>query len=116
VGSRDRSGGFEEFVARLAEPEFSDGATGSAHVRWAAPDGRRLELIWSGSFLVDGRDPAQPPEHSAYHLDNPACQVPFGATGLVAEWEGERLVLDLERGTRLEPQSGITALSVDEGR
>jgi hypothetical protein len=117
VGSRETSGGFEEFVAGLAEPEFSNGATRGAQVRWEAPDGRRLELSWSGSFLVDGRDPDVPPEHSANHLDNPACRLPFGATGLVAEWEGERLVLDLERGTRIEPQSGIAALSsVDEAR
>jgi hypothetical protein len=110
VGSRESSGGFEEFVAGLAEPEFTDGPTGDARVRWEAPDGRRLELSWSGSFLVDGRDPEVPPEESAFHLDNPACQLLFGATEFLAEWEGERLLLDLERGTRLEPQSGVTAI------
>jgi hypothetical protein len=64
--------------------------------------------------MVDGADPDLIAEATSYHLDNPACRVPFGAAELVAEWEGERLVLDLEHGVRLEPESGISSGTAGE--
>jgi hypothetical protein len=116
VGSRDTSGSFEDFVGRLDEPEFGRGPTGDSEVRWHTPAGHRLELSWAGPLMVDGADPGVSAEATRYpyHLDNPACRLPFGAAELVAEWEGERLVLDLEHGVRLEPESGISSGTADE--
>jgi len=110
VGRRVEHGPFAEFVAGLAEPEFDDGATpGEPSVALRALDGRRLELAWTGPFLVDGLPggldadgrPEDPP-----HLDNPAVRVATGGDRLDATWRGHRLVLDLIAGRRLEPGSG----------
>jgi hypothetical protein len=107
VGRRAEDGPFDAFVSALGDPEFG-GAPDDPLVRWAARDGRVLELGWSGPFLAggdvvgfgaDGR-PEQPPL-----LDNPAVRVPRGADRLEASWGGHRLVLDLARGRRLEPTS-----------
>ena len=108
VGRRVEDGSFEAFVAALGDPEFADAADGPL-VRWAARDGRVLELGWSGPFLVDGAvaglgtdgRPEEPPL-----LDNPAVRVPRDARLLEASWAGHRLVLDLVSGRRLEPGSG----------
>jgi hypothetical protein len=114
VGDQATDGDFESFVRRLAasEPEFSTDAAGEPAVGWSNRDRERLELGWSTAFLVDGRCPdlgdAGAPEEPP-HLHNPACDLGFGADLLEAEWEGERLVLDLRTGTRREPASAATS-------
>ncbi|MFP5333800.1 MAG: hypothetical protein ACLGIV_00650 [Actinomycetes bacterium] len=101
----DPSAAFAAWSSRLAEPvEEGD------RVSWTAPDGRTLQLSWDGAFLrdgvavdLDGRGlPEDPP-----HLDNPSCTSRFGDARLEAEWDGERLVLDLDAGRRLEPASAV---------
>ncbi|RZS30317.1 hypothetical protein EV193_11713 [Herbihabitans rhizosphaerae] len=92
VGDADRDGDFTEFVGALGEPQFGDGAVG-----YQTRGGATLELSWDGPFTVDSR-PADLDEHGVPvrppHLENPLCQVPFGATELVL---GEQRV-DLRRG------------------
>jgi hypothetical protein len=102
VGREAEDGPFEAFVSALGDPEFGDDPL----VRWAARDGRVLELGWTSPFLVDGAvvglgadgRPEEPPL-----LDNPAVRVPRDAARLEASWAGHRLVLDLAGGRRLEP-------------
>ena len=110
AGSRALDGDFDAFVARLAstEPNWSVDARGEPAVGWRDRDGTLLELGWSTAFLVDGRCPDLDDDGRSLvepHLVNPACTVAFGADQLLAEWEGERLVIDLGAGRRLEPQS-----------
>ncbi len=109
VGRSADDGSFAEFVTALEEPEFEPefGAhdAADARVRW-----RGLELGWSGPFLVDGAvvglgadgRPEEPPL-----LDNPAVRVERDGGLLDASWGGQRLVLDLADGRRLEPSSGV---------
>ncbi|WP_028926349.1 hypothetical protein [Pseudonocardia acaciae] len=103
VGRRADHGPFAEFVAGLTDPEFAPATA------LTTPDGRRLELAWTGPFLVDGvpagLDADGRPEHPP-HLDNPAVHAEAGAARLEAAWAGHRLVLDLAAGRRLEPRSG----------
>jgi len=109
VGRTAVDGSFEEFLAALVEPDFGDG--GEPVVRWTARDGRTLSMTWSGTPIVDGRPidlsadgtVARPP-----HLDNPACHSEFGDATLSAEWSGHRLLLDLQNGRRLVPDSGVS--------
>jgi hypothetical protein len=97
---------FAAWVARLAEPTVEDD-----RVIWMTPDGRTLQLSWAGAFLRDGLavdlDTCGRPEDPP-HLDNPAVLCRFGDRLLDAKWGGERLVLDLQAGRRLEPCSGVT--------
>ena len=106
VGRRTEDGSFESFVAGLRDPEFS--GDDDPLVRWAARDGRVLELGWSGPFLVDGAAAGLAadgrPERPSF-LDNPAVRTPHAADRLEASWAGHRLVLDLAHGRRLEPAS-----------
>lgn len=112
VGGRSSDASFADFMAALRPPEFGATASGSPTVAWTARDGRLLALSWDGPFKVEGRPvglgpdglPELPP-----HFDNPACRQAFGADRLEAAHGGERLVLDLVRGLRLEPSSGVTA-------
>lgn len=110
VGSRAMDGDFDAFVSRLAEsePRFYSDAAGEPGVSWRGRNGVQLELGWSTAFLVDGRC-GDLDEHGQLpvppHLDNPACHQEFSAERLVAEWEGERLELDLRSGLRREPSS-----------
>jgi hypothetical protein len=110
VGSRSLDGDFDAFCSRLtgSTPEFGADDEGEPAVRWRNRGGHRLELRWSGAFLVDGRcpdldehgRPAEPP-----HLENPACSLVFDADRLEADWDGKRLVIDLRSGVRCEPTS-----------
>jgi hypothetical protein len=118
IGDRASDGSFADFVAALAPPEFTTNPSGEPHVRWTARDGRVLELGWDGPFLIDGRPadltadgtPETPP-----HLDNPACRQEFGAERLIADHGGERLELDLVRGARVHPASGVTDAAIGAG-
>jgi hypothetical protein len=111
VGSGETDGDFDAFVARLSQspPRFSSDTAGDPFVSWRTRTGVLLELGWSTAFLVDGRceDLDQhgrlqdPP-----HLDNPACTLHFADERMVAEWEGERLEVDLRAGRRCVPNSG----------
>jgi len=102
---------FADFVSSLAEPAFEDAAASRRpSASWVARDGRLLTLDWDGPFIVDGSPvdlgadgrPEAPP-----HLSNPACQVELGAPRLEAACAGERLVLDLVEGRRLEPHTSV---------
>jgi hypothetical protein len=114
VGSHETDGDFDAFVAQLSEsmPRFSSDAAGDPSVSWTTRDGERLELGWSTPFLVDRRCQdldsdgrlQDPP-----HLDNPACTLQFDDDTLVAEWEGERLEIDLRAGMRCVPPSRAVA-------
>ncbi len=110
VGCREQDGSFSDFVARLVEPDFRARAAADPGVAWAARDGRRLSLSWSGPFLVDGTsadlDRDGRPDLGP-HLENPACAVPFDARLLEARHGGHRLVLDLRTGRRVEPSSSV---------
>jgi hypothetical protein len=118
VSDRATDGSFADFVAALAPPEFTANPSGGPRVRWTARDGRVLELGWDGPFLIDGRPadlaadgtPETPP-----HLDNPACRQEFGAERLLADHGGERLELDLVRGARVHPASGMTGAEIGAG-
>ncbi len=107
AGTTDPASAFQEWVSRLAEP-----VTEERRLSWTTPDGRALELSWDGTFLRDGRavdlDPTGRPEHPP-HLENPAVCCRFGDRLLTAQWAGERLVLDLAAGRRLDPPSAIPA-------
>lgn len=111
VGRRAVDGSFTEFVAALRPPAFEMTDVGEPIISWVARDGRVLELSWRGPFSIDGRPfdvgPDGAPE-AAPHLDYPAYRHEFGAARLEAAHDGQRLVLDLVRGLRLEPPSGVT--------
>lgn len=105
VGGRSADGSFADFLASLRAPEF-----GPISVAWVTREGRSLALSWDGPFSVDGRPADLGPDglpETPPHLDNPACRQEFGADRLEAAYGGERLVLDLVRGVRLEPPSGV---------
>ncbi|MEJ3653572.1 hypothetical protein WEH80_11365 [Actinomycetes bacterium KLBMP 9759] len=107
VGRRAVDGSFADFVDALPEPVF-DGD------RVAVNTGRHhLELGWTGPFLVDGAaaglDADGRPEQTP-HLDNPAVRVPLGAATLEATWGGQRMVLDLAAGRRVEPATALTVI------
>jgi hypothetical protein len=108
----DPAEAFDDWVSRLSEPV----ATGES-VSWTAPDGRVLELSWDGAFLRDARavdlDSTGLPEHPP-HLHNPSTHCRFGDRRLVAEWAGERLVIDLHEGRRLVPPSGVVTTVLSE--
>jgi hypothetical protein len=105
----DHAAAFDQWVAQLAEPIAED-----QELSWTAPDGRTLQLSWDGTFLRNGEamdlDPTGLPEHPP-HLDNPSTHCRFGDQLLEADWDGERLVLDLHAGRRLEPPSRVEASS-----
>lgn len=109
VGRRAVDGDFADFVDALADPVVEAG-----RVLWANRAGDELALTLDGPFTVNGVPvdldaqgrPERPP-----HLANPACTAAFGDPLLTAEWSGERLVLDLAEGRRIEPASGV-----DHGR
>lgn len=111
VGNRATDGEYADFVRALGEPAF--GAPGeSPSVRWTARDGRVLALDWRGLFSVDGRSPDLGPDgrpETPLHIDNPACRQAFGDSALEVAVGGERLVLDLVRGERVEPGSGVSS-------
>jgi hypothetical protein len=115
VGRRAVDGSFADFVAALRDPVF-DSSRRNPTVTWTSRDGRTLQLGWDTAFVVDGRDtslgvdgtPEDPP-----HLDNPACRQVLGADRLEVEWEGERLVIDYDRGRRTHPESGVEASLLD---
>lgn len=109
LGNRISDGDFADFVRALGEPTFgTPGASPS--VRWTARDGRVIVLDWDGLFLVDGRSldlgPDGRPE-TPLHIENPACRHAFADPTLVVAMGSERLVLDLVRGERVEPASGV---------
>lgn len=110
VGGRSADGSFADFVAALHPPEFGATSSDAPTVAWTTRDGRSLVLSSGGPFSVDGQSidlgPDGLPETPA-HLDNPACRQEFGADRLEATYGDERLVLDLVRGVRLEPPSGV---------
>lgn len=109
VGDLPTDGPFDAFVAALREPAF-DRVSATPAVTWTARDGRTLALSWTGPFTVDGQAvdlgpdgrPETPPQ-----IDNPACRLAFGDRRLEAALGSERLVLDLARGMRIEPSSGV---------
>jgi hypothetical protein len=104
VGSEAEDGTFAQFVAALAEPEFGTGAAAPG-VTWTARDGRRLALTGNSAFTVNGVPPdigADGRPDTGVHLDNPACQLRFGADRLEARHGGHRMVLDIKRARRAE--------------
>jgi hypothetical protein len=110
VGDRSTDGSFAEFVAALRRPTFGSTAGGSISVAWTTRDGRALALSWAGLFAVDGRAldlGSDGLPETPLHIDNPACRQAFGDERLEAALGDERLVLDLVRGVRLEPPSGV---------
>lgn len=113
AGSNDPAAAFDRWVAALTEPVVEDRL-----VSWTAPDGRVLELSWDGAFLRDGvavdLGPDGRPEHPP-HLENPAVSCRFGDERLEAEWGGEKLVLDLHAGRRLDPPSAIADPTICAG-
>jgi hypothetical protein len=113
IGGATSDGSFAEFVAALHGPDF--GPPGEARVRWQTRDGTVLALDFYGAFEVNGGSPdlaADGTPMSTPHLANPAVALDFGAARMEVEHRGERLVLDLKAGRRLEPPS---ALDVDDG-
>ena len=114
VGRAVDDGSFADFVAELADPEFSADVGGAPRVRWMR-HGRVLDLGWEGPFSIDGFPdglsadgvPEEPP-----HLSNPAVHVTAGAERLEASWGGHRMVLDLAVGRRLQPASAIAESSM----
>jgi len=111
VGRDADDGSFADFVAALADPDFTADAGGAPRVRWTARDNRVLELGWEGPFAIDGFPDGLTaeglPEEPA-HLSNPAVHLEAGAERLEASWGGHRMVLDLVAGQRLEPTSAVT--------
>lgn len=96
VGGRALDGSFADFVESLGEPGF-DGAA----IRYRTRHGEILELDWDGPFTVDGRpadigSDGRPAE--VFHLDNPMCRVPLGATEMVIADGSRRHVVDLRNG------------------
>jgi hypothetical protein len=110
VARRATGGSFDDFVASLSEPEFGTDPS-EPSVAWTTPDGRTLALAWSGAFTVDGRATGVGVDgrlEGAPHLDNPAVHQAVGADRLVAEWSGQRLVIDYRAGRRTEPPSSLS--------
>ena len=93
---------FKAFVAGLKEPVFNPDER-SLQFRYR----KKFELDWNGLFLVDGKSeelvqglPEIPP-----HLSNPALTLPADEGIFSASLKGSTLVIDLEKGMRLNPES-----------
>jgi hypothetical protein len=101
VGRRAVHGTFQEFLASLAEPDFT-----ADRVAVALPGGHLLELPWTGPFTVDGQPadldgdgrPLAWPQ-----VDNPACRLAHGATEMLIQIDGAQHRIDLRRGRPLPP-------------
>jgi hypothetical protein len=110
LGRAAAHGAFEHFVAALADPMFGSDRERNPAVAWTDLDGHSLVLGWAGPFMIDGLPDdlgAGGRPDSLPHLSNPAVTVAFGDPCLRAEWDGERLELDLVAGRRVEPPSRV---------
>lgn len=110
VGSARQHGALADFISRLEEPDFGHDEHGEPWVRWRSLHGELVEMGWTTPLLVDGADQDLDPDgriEEPPHLANPAVTVAFGEAVLRASWAGESLELDLEKGRRLVPASGV---------
>lgn len=99
VGREATDGPFASWleVLRAAELTWHVADPGDPGVTFAG-GGARLDLSFTGPFLVDGRPQGVGPDglpETEPHLDNPALTLPFGGPGALARWGGAELELDI---------------------
>jgi len=108
MGSASAHGDLASFANSLVEPEYS-GTARNKSVHWQSAPENALELSWSGAFLINGFpqdiDASGVPELPV-KLDNPAVRIDPQASLMLAEFEGERLEIDIIAGKRIHPRSG----------
>ncbi|WP_164233706.1 hypothetical protein [Microbacterium hydrocarbonoxydans] len=105
VGRAAADGSFRDWADRLTASSIEWNPLGPEDpgVSWTREEGRSLELTFDGPFLIDGAPAgfADGGVEVEPHLQNPAVTLAFGQAEANVEWNGERLVLEMERAITL---------------
>ncbi|MAE93055.1 MAG: hypothetical protein CL910_00200 [Deltaproteobacteria bacterium] len=97
-GSKEQSGGFEQFQAAILAAQVDVTPTAKAFdVRYVSPSQGELAFGWEGPLMDDGEPVAI---HLDRRFDNPYIETDFGETTYEIRKDHWRLLLDFEREIR----------------
>jgi hypothetical protein len=95
MGRASVDGSFEDFITSIIDADLQ---VRGLDVQFNSPNNGLVEFGWTGPLKVDGIDI---PLHDNPRWDNPYTRAAFGTQVYEIEFDGLRLLLDFEAGTRV---------------